>query len=191
MIAHSYSHLFNLPTSGVRFFTVYGPWGRPDMGIFRFVDAIAKGDPVILYNHGQMKRDFTYVSDIVEGIARLIHNRPANLDSPGQWSCAPFRVYNIGNNSPVELLSLVHTIEKTMGVVANLRLMPMQAGDVFETFAAVDNLAELTGFAPRTSIEDGVRRFVDWYFQEYQDLRFDKATMHESAIPHRYVPSMV
>jgi UDP-glucuronate 4-epimerase len=168
-MAHSYSHLFRLPTTGLRFFTVYGPWGRPDMALFKFTKAILAGEPIEIFNHGKMRRDFTYVDDIVEGILRVL-DRPAapnpawNAAQPDPaTSTAPFRVYNIGNNQPVELLRYVEVLEERLGRKAEKRMLPMQAGDVPATFADTSDLARDTGFQPRTPVEEGVSRFVDWY----------------------------
>jgi UDP-glucuronate 4-epimerase len=168
-MAHSYSHLFRLPTTGLRFFTVYGPWGRPDMALFKFTRAILAGEPIELFNHGQMRRDFTYVDDIVEGVLRVL-DRPAAPDP--DWnpaapdpatSSAPFRLYNIGNSQPVELMRYVEVLERCLGRTAQKRMLPLQAGDVLETFANTDDLARDTGFRPATPVEEGVARFVDWY----------------------------
>ncbi len=166
MLGHAYSHLYQLPMTALRFFTVYGPWGRPDMAIFRFVEAILAGRAIDLYNFGHLRRDFTFVEDVVEGIVRLLP-LPPERGAAGQ---APFRVCNIGNQRSVELLYLVRVIEQCLGKTANTQLMPMQAGDVYETQASVDKLIELTGYAPRVSIEEGIHRFVDWYLGEYLPL---------------------
>ena len=169
LMAHSYSHLYGLPTTGLRFFTVYGPWGRPDMAYFKFTKAILAGLPIDVYNHGKMRRDFTYVDDIAEGVVR-ISDRVATPDP--DWSgaapdpatsYAPFRVYNIGNNESVELLRFIEVLEGVLGVKAELNMLPMQAGDVPATAADIDALADATGFRPYTSIEDGLARFVEWY----------------------------
>jgi UDP-glucuronate 4-epimerase len=169
LIAHAYSHLFDLPATGLRFFTVYGPWGRPDMAVWLFTAAIMAGEPIRLFNDGRMRRDFTYVDDIVEAVVRLV-DRPPSANSA--WSSdaadpassrAPWRVYNIGNNRPEELLHVVSLIEEAVGRPAVRELMPMQPGDVFETYADVADLKEAVGFSPKTPIEDGIRRFVAWY----------------------------
>jgi UDP-glucuronate 4-epimerase len=170
ILAHSYSHLFRLPMTGLRFFTVYGPWGRPDMAIFKFVDAILAGGTIDLYNFGQLRRDFTFVDDIVEGVVRVLAVPPEPCNTEGQWSQAPYRICNIGNHQPVELLHLVRTIEKCLGKPAAIRLMPMQEGDVYETYASVDRLEHVTGYHPRVSIEEGVKRFTEWYLGDYQQL---------------------
>ncbi len=171
LIAHSYSHLYQLPTTGLRFFTVYGPWGRPDMAVWLFTEAMLAGRPIDVFNHGRMRRDFTYIDDIVEAVVRVA-DRPAeaNADWTGETpdpatSAAPYRLYNIGNNQPVELTHLIETLEKCLGVKAKRNLLPMQPGDVPATYADVDDLADAVGFQPRTSIEDGVEKFVTWYRQ--------------------------
>jgi len=175
LMAHSYSHLFRLPTTGLRFFTVYGPWGRPDMAMWLFAKAILAGEPIKLFNHGNMQRDFTYVDDIVESIVRLVDRPPApdphwsgEAPDPGS-SSAPWRVYNIGNNNPVELLDVVRLMEEALGVTARHELMPMQAGDVPATYADVDDLMREVDFKPATPIGEGIRRFVAW-FREYHRL---------------------
>lgn len=169
LMAHSYAHLFSLPATGLRFFTVYGPWGRPDMAMWLFTDAIMKGRPIALFNYGRMRRDFTYVDDVVEAVVRLIERPPfvdptwSGDDPDPARSQAPWRVYNIGNNSPVEVLDVVRLIEQALGKSAIRELKPMQPGDVPETFADVTDLANEVGFSPRTPIEDGVARFVSWF----------------------------
>jgi UDP-glucuronate 4-epimerase len=173
LMAHTYSNLFGLPTTGLRFFTVYGPWGRPDMALFLFTKAILEGKPIQVFNNGQMKRDFTYVDDIVEGVARLIHKVPepnpdwtGDAPDPGT-SYAPYKIYNIGNNSPVQLSYFIETIEKALGREAIKEMLPMQDGDVPATYADVDDLMRDVGFKPATSIEDGIRKFVAWYKDYY------------------------
>jgi UDP-glucuronate 4-epimerase len=169
LMAHSYSHLFRLPTTGLRFFTVYGPWGRPDMAMYIFTKAILEGRPIKLFNRGEMSRDFTYVDDIAEAIVRLA-DRPAKADpawsgahpDPGS-SSAPWRVYNIGNNNPEQLMHVVSVLEKALGREAKTELLPMEPGDVPSTYADVDDLMRDVGFRPSTSIEEGVARFVQWY----------------------------
>jgi UDP-glucuronate 4-epimerase len=156
LMAHSYSHLYGLPTTGLRFFTVYGPWGRPDMAAFLFVDAILSGRPIDVYNHGDMQRDFTYVDDIVEGVRRVLDCVPA-----------PYRILNIGNADPVPLMDFIAAIEDALGTVATKRLMPMQPGDVPATFADVSALTALIGSRPRIDVREGVRRFVEWYRAYY------------------------
>jgi UDP-glucuronate 4-epimerase len=173
LMAHTYSHLYNLPTTGLRFFTVYGPWGRPDMALFIFTKSIIDGTPIPLFNQGRMRRDFTYIDDIVEGVVRVTEKIPrANpaWDSahpdPGS-SKAPYRIYNIGNNQPVELLYLIHLLEEAIGKKANLNPLPMQPGDVEVTCADVEGLARDVGFKPSTPIERGVENFVSWYRSYY------------------------
>jgi UDP-glucuronate 4-epimerase len=170
VLAYSYSHLFQIPTTGLRFFTVYGPWGRPDMAIFKFVDSILGGRAIELYNFGHLRRDFTFVEDIVEGIVRVLALPPGGGSAQGRGPQAPMRLCNIGNQRPVELLHVVHTIERCLGRSAEIRLMPMQQGDVYETHACVDKLREVTGYCPRVSIEEGIQKFVDWYLNEYLPL---------------------
>jgi UDP-glucuronate 4-epimerase len=172
-MAHSYSHLFGLPTTGLRFFTVYGPWGRPDMALFKFTKAIIAGEPIQVFNHGHHRRDFTYVDDIVEGVIRVL-DKPAagNVgwtgDTPqASSSKAPWRIYNIGNNSPVQLLDYIAAIESAVGKTAIKELLPMQAGDVPDTFADVDDLVREFDYKPATSVRDGVGRFVAWYRKFY------------------------
>jgi UDP-glucuronate 4-epimerase len=169
LMSHAYAHLFGLPTTGLRFFTVYGPWGRPDMAMWIFTKAILAGEPIKLFNNGNMRRDFTYVDDVVESVARLVDRRPAgNPDfstaspDPGS-SSAPWRVYNIGNNKPVELLEVVRLLEETLGKKAKRELMPMQPGDVPATYADVDDLMRDVDFRPATPIAEGIRRFIEWY----------------------------
>jgi UDP-glucuronate 4-epimerase len=170
LMAHSYAHLFEIPTTAFRFFTVYGPWGRPDMALFKFVDAILKGKPIDVYGEGRMSRDFTYVDDLVEAITRLVPLVPARgaqSDANDSVSpAAPYRVINIGGGSPVELTKFIEAIETKLGKKAIRNLMPMQQGDVTDTFANADLLEKLTGYRPSTKIEEGVGKFVDWY-REY------------------------
>jgi UDP-glucuronate 4-epimerase len=174
LMAHTYSHLYGLPTTGLRFFTVYGPWGRPDMALFLFTKAILEGQPIDVFNFGQMRRDFTFIDDIVEGVIRTSdHTAEPNAawhsDQPDPaTSKAPYRIYNIGNNNPVELLHLITTLEHALGKTAEKRLLPLQAGDVPATYANVDALVDDVGFAPQTPIETGVARFVAWYREYYQ-----------------------
>ncbi|GAB1344380.1 NAD-dependent epimerase [Gemmatimonas sp.] len=173
LMAHTYSHLYGLPTTGLRFFTVYGPWGRPDMALFLFTKAILEGRPIDVFNHGLMRRDFTYIDDIVEGVIRTSdHTAPPNAewdsDCPDPaTSKAPYRIYNIGNNNPVELMHLIGTLEQSLGRTAEKNMLPMQMGDVPATYADVDALEQDVGFAPKTSIETGVARFVEWYRSYY------------------------
>jgi UDP-glucuronate 4-epimerase len=174
LMAHTYSHLFQLPTTGLRFFTVYGPWGRPDMALFLFAKAILAGRPIDVFNHGQMRRDFTYIDDIVEGVIRTSdHTAQPNSNWTGATpdpgtSSGPFRLYNIGNNEPVELLYLIETLEKCLGKKAVKNLLPLQPGDVPATYANVDDLVRDVGFQPATPIEVGVERFVTWYREYHQ-----------------------
>ncbi len=163
LLAHSYSHLFDIPCTGLRFFTVYGPYGRPDMAYYSFTKAIDEGRPIDVFNHGEMKRDFTYIDDIVEGIVRVINLIPISKANDTTNAKAPFRVLNIGNNNPVTLRRFISAIEKSLGKKAIENLFPMQAGDVPTTYADIDPLSELCGFQPSTSIEDGIDKFVDWY----------------------------
>ncbi|WP_281417500.1 NAD-dependent epimerase [Lentibacillus saliphilus] len=174
LFAHTYSHLYGLPTTGLRFFTVYGPWGRPDMALFLFTKAIVNDEPIDVFNHGKMMRDFTYVDDIVESITRLIE-KPAkpNLNwsgtnpDPGS-SYAPYKVYNIGNNSPVRLMEFIEAIENKLGKKAMKNYLPLQAGDVPETYANVEDLFRDIDFQPQTTIQDGVNNFIDWYLDYYK-----------------------
>lgn len=174
LMAHTYSHLFDIPTTGLRFFTVYGPWGRPDMAMFIFTKAILAGEPISVFNHGNMQRDFTYVDDIVEGVVRIADN-PARPDpdwsgddpNPGT-SSAPYRLQNIGRNDPVELLALIAELEKNLGVEAKKNLLPMRPGDVQATYANVDPLIKEVGFRPQVGLEEGVAKFVDWYKWYYK-----------------------
>lgn len=174
LIAHSYASLYGLPSTGLRFFTVYGPWGRPDMALFLFTKKILAGEPIDVYNHGKMRRDFTYVSDIVSGIACAL-DHPAQPDS--QWdaanpseasSFAPYRLYNIGRGAPVDLMEFIHAIEDNLGKKAQYNMMPMQAGDVPSSHADVGLLAQDLGYAPKVSVQEGVANFVTWYRTFYQ-----------------------
>lgn len=161
LMAHTYAHLYGLPVTGLRFFTVYGPWGRPDMAYFKFVKAIYEGQPIDVYNHGDMKRDFTYIDDIVEGIVRLLPLIP-------QTEAAPYAVYNIGNHNPEDLMQMIGIIEKLTGKVAKKNLLAMQPGDVYATYADIDPLTRVTGFKPTTSLESGLTKFVEWYKGYYK-----------------------
>lgn len=163
LMAHSYSHLYQIPITGLRFFTVYGPWGRPDMAYFKFVDAIANNKSIDVYNHGKMQRDFTYIDDVVEGIIRVLH-QPPNLDT----TTPPYKLYNIGNNQPVTLMRFIEVIETAMGKAAEKNFLPMQPGDVPATYADVDALMNDVGFQPKTPIEEGIQKFVTWYRSYYQ-----------------------
>lgn len=174
LMAHTYSHLYALPTTGLRFFTVYGPWGRPDMALFLFAKAILENKPIDIFNHGHMQRDFTYIDDIVEGVIRTLDKVPqgdpdwnGDVPDPGT-SKAPYKIYNIGNNNPVQLMHLIEVLEGFLGKVAEKNFLPMQAGDVPKTFADVDDLIRDVGFKPSTSIESGIERFVGWYREFYR-----------------------
>jgi UDP-glucuronate 4-epimerase len=174
LMAHTYSHLFGLPTTGLRFFTVYGPWGRPDMALFLFTKAILEGRPIDVFNHGNMQRDFTYVDDIVEGVVRVLDrvaapNPAYTSDTPDPGtSNAPYRVFNIGNHNPVPLMDFIAAIESALGQVAQKNLLPLQDGDVPATYADVDSLSEWVGFVPKTDIRTGIGRFVEWYRGYYK-----------------------
>jgi len=173
LMAHSYSYLFGLPTTGLRFFTVYGPWGRPDMVMFKFTKAILDGQPITVFNNGHMRRDFTYIDDVVESVVRIIDVIPTpdpewSSDTPcPNTSSAPFRLYNVGNEQPVELTEVIALLEESLGKKAKRNLLPMQPGDVPATFADATDLAKVTGFAPRTTIKEGVEKFVEWYRSYY------------------------
>jgi UDP-glucuronate 4-epimerase len=171
LMAHTYSHLFNLPTTGLRFFTVYGPWGRPDMALFKFTKAILKNEPIDVFNYGKHRRDFTYIDDIVDGIIRVL-DKPA-LSDPS-WnskkpksgtSKAPWCVYNIGRNHPVELMDYISALEKSLGKKAKINMLPLQPGDVQDTYANVDDLVKMFNYKPKTSVEEGVSNFVNWYLK--------------------------
>ena len=165
LMAHSYSHLYNLPMTGLRFFTVYGAWGRPDMAYFKFVKAIAENKPIDVYNFGKMQRDFTYIDDGIEGVVRVMEKPPQSNSETS--STVPYKIYNVSNNSPVELLTFIEVIEAAMGKKAVKNLLPMQPGDVPSTYADVDDLIADVGFKPSTPIEEGIRRFVEWYREYY------------------------
>jgi UDP-glucuronate 4-epimerase len=174
LIAHAYAHLYGLPSTGLRFFTVYGPWGRPDMALFLFTKAMMKDEPINVFNHGNMIRDFTYVDDIVEGISRAV-DKPAEPNK--EWdaqnpdpasSYAPYRIYNIGNSNPVPLMDYIHAVEKALGKKAELNMMPMQEGDVPSTFADTSKLENDLGYKPQTSVDEGVAKFVKWYREFYE-----------------------
>ncbi len=176
LMAHTYSHLYALPCTGLRFFTVYGPWGRPDMALFLFTRAILAGNPIQVFNNGRMRRDFTYIDDIVEGVIRLMPKIPepdvswsGDHPDPGTSYC-PYRVYNIGNNHPVELMTFIETIEKILGKEAKKEFLEMQMGDVPATYADIDDLTDAVGFRPRTSLENGIRNFISWYRSYYVEL---------------------
>ncbi len=174
LMAHTYSHLYGLPTTGLRFFTVYGPWGRPDMALFLFTRAILAGRPIDVFNYGRMVRDFTYIDDIVEGVFRVILRLPeadpgwrSDDPDPATGACA-FRIYNIGNNQQVELMRYIEVLEECLGKKAEKNMLPMQMGDVPATYADVDDLVRDVGFKPDTPVEEGIRKFVDWYREYYQ-----------------------
>jgi UDP-glucuronate 4-epimerase len=177
LMAHVYSHLYNLPTTGLRFFTVYGPWGRPDMAMFLFTKAILDGEPIKVFNNGEMERDFTYVDDIVDGVVRVLH-QPAKpnpnwngLQPDVSSSPAPYKVYNIGNSKPVKLTAFIEAIENKLQVTAEKIMMPIQPGDVLKTYADVTELTKDTGYQPNTSIQEGVNNFIDWYINYYKIKR--------------------
>ncbi len=164
LMSEAYAHLFRIPQTGLRFFTVYGPWGRPDMAVWKFTDAVLRGCPIDVYNHGDMLRDFTYIDDIVTGVVLTLDNPPHDdgTSKPGGFT-TPHRLYNIGNNRPEQLVDLIAAIEKACGRKAQLNLLPMQDGDVYQTFADIDDIGRDLGFSPTTTIETGVRRFVEWF----------------------------
>jgi len=175
LMAHTYSHLFSLPTTGLRFFTVYGPWGRPDMALFIFTKAILEGMPIKVFNEGQMERDFTYIDDIVEGIFRILTTEPpaGNVHWSGQQpdpstSPAPYKIYNIGNNTPVKIMDFIRILEKTIGRKADIEYLPIQAGDVKKTWADVEKLDSVFKYKPTCSVEHGIEKFVTWYHNFYQ-----------------------
>ncbi|NLM45095.1 MAG: NAD-dependent epimerase [Clostridiales bacterium] len=174
LMAHVYSHLYNIPTTGLRFFTVYGPWGRPDMALFVFTKAILNDEPIKVFNYGKMERDFTYIDDIIEGVIRVISNPPKpnknydKLNPNPSTSYAPYKIYNIGNNKPVQLMEFIETLEKHLGKKAQKEYLPLQAGDVPKTYADVDDLIRDVGFKPDTSIDEGIGKFVKWYREYYQ-----------------------
>jgi UDP-glucuronate 4-epimerase len=174
LMAHTYSHLYRLPCTGLRFFTVYGPWGRPDMALFLFTRAILEDKPIKVFNHGKMQRDFTYIDDIIEGVVRVMGRLPETnpewsgaAPDPGS-SSAPYKVYNIGNNNPVELIKFIEVIEAALGKKAKMEFMDLQPGDVVATYADVDDLIEDVGFKPETPIETGVENFIEWYKDFYR-----------------------
>jgi UDP-glucuronate 4-epimerase len=174
LMAHTYSHLYGLPTTGLRFFTVYGPWGRPDMSPFLFIDAILRHRPIKVYNHGDMWRDFTYVDDIVEGVVRILEVIPTGnpdwdaLHPDPASSPAPYRIYNIGNQTPTRLMDYIATIERATGIQAEKEYLPMQPGDVYQTYADSSALAAATGFRPQTPLSEGIARTVEWFRGYYQ-----------------------
>ena len=173
LMAHTYAHLYRLPVTGLRFFTVYGPWGRPDMALFIFTKRIIEGEPINVHNNGDHERDFTYIDDIVEGVIRCLDNTAApnpdwsSLSPDPSSSNAPYRLFNIGNNTPIKLIDFINLIEENLGREAKMNFLPMQAGDVPKTFADIDALEQAVDFAPKTSIEDGIKNFVNWYREFY------------------------
>ena len=175
LMAHSYSYLYQIPSTGLRFFTVYGPWGRPDMALFQFTKAILEGNPIDVYNDGKMQRDFTYIDDIVEGVVRVMDKPPTdNKNWSGKCpdpssSRAPYKIYNIGNNNPVDLISFIEAIEDTLGKKAKMNLLPMQSGDVPATWADVNDLIEVFDYKPHTPIKEGIKKFIAWYRTFYKD----------------------
>jgi UDP-glucuronate 4-epimerase len=182
LMAHAYSSLYNLPCTGLRFFTVYGPWGRPDMVLFLFTKAILEGKPINVFNYGNMKRDFTYIDDIIEGVVRVVDRIPEPTPGWGEkngdpgTSYAPYKLYNIGNNNPVELTRFIEVLENCLGKKAEKNLLPMQPGDVIATYADVDDLTKAVGFKPATPIEDGIKKFVDWYKGYYRSSKLSNKT---------------
>lgn len=169
LMAHTYSHLYGLPTTGLRFFTVYGPWGRPDMALFRFTQKILSGEPIDVYNYGKHRRDFTYIDDIVEGVTRVLDRIPSpnkawSGDTPdAATSLAPYQLYNIGNNQPVDLMVYIKVLEEALGKKAKMNMLPLQQGDVPDTYADTHDLEQDVGFKPQTSVKEGIRHFVEWY----------------------------
>ncbi|MDD5157796.1 NAD-dependent epimerase [Sulfurimonas sp.] len=174
LMAHTYSHLYNIPTTGLRFFTVYGPWGRPDMALFLFTKAILEGTPIDVFNYGEMWRDFTYIDDIVDGIIRVNDNPPSgNKEWDGKSpdsssSPAPYKIYNIGNNNPVKLTDFIEALEKKLGRKAQKNMLPIQAGDVPSTYADISDIAKDLGYEPKTSVQEGIDNFVDWYLEFFE-----------------------
>lgn len=168
LMAHSYSHLYNLPTTGLRFFTVYGPWGRPDMAYFKFVRAIDQGKAIDVYNYGDMKRDFTYIDDVIEGVVRVMRSPAKTSAQVGLKELPPYKLYNIGNHCPVDLLRFIEIVEQAMGKSVEKNLLPMQPGDVPSTYADVNDLMQDVGFRPDTTVEEGLAKFVRWYRSYYQ-----------------------
>jgi UDP-glucuronate 4-epimerase len=169
LAAHTYAHLHGIPCTGLRFFTVYGPWGRPDMALFKFTRLILAGEPIPVYNEGRMSRDFTYIDDIVEGMVRVMALPPAAGDSAAEGTTAPYRIFNIGNSRPVELIEYIRTLEQCLGCSAKLDLLPPVPGDMLMTMADVSRLERATGYRPMVSVADGVRRFVEWYCTFYRE----------------------
>ncbi|MDA9021351.1 NAD-dependent epimerase [Gammaproteobacteria bacterium] len=175
LFAHSYSSLYSIPTTGLRFFTVYGPWGRPDMALFKFTKSILEGSVLDVYNHGNHKRDFTYIEDILDGIEGVIHNPPLKNNNISQWSpatsSAPWRVFNIGSSNPINLMEYIHAIEKNLNLKAKINYMPMQPGDVESTFADTSELNRLTGYSPKFDVDAGIKLFIEWYLDYYKKAK--------------------
>ncbi|WP_028117865.1 NAD-dependent epimerase [Ferrimonas senticii] len=172
LMAHSYSHLYNLPVTGLRFFTVYGPWGRPDMAAYKFAKKIMAGEEIDVYNHGDLSRDFTYIDDIVEGILRTLDNVPTGASGNAKYdneAVTPYALYNIGNHQPVKLMEFISTLEEALGVKAKLNMMPMQPGDVYTTYADTDQLQQAVGFEPNTTLKQGLTEFANW-FRDYHNV---------------------
>jgi UDP-glucuronate 4-epimerase len=174
LMAHTYSHLYGLPTTGLRFFTVYGPWGRPDMAYFKFTQAILQGQPIDIYNYGEMRRDFTYIDDVIAGLARIVSSAPKDISSSlpatpaSLGATAPYRLYNLGNNHPVSLMEFIDILEQELGKTTIKRFLPLQPGDVYETYANIDNLIKDFDFRPKTLLKTGICKFATWYRQYYQ-----------------------
>jgi UDP-glucuronate 4-epimerase len=168
LMAYTYSHLYQIPTTGLRFFTVYGPWGRPDMAYFKFVQSILAERPIDVFNFGQMERDFTYVDDIIEGVVRVLRQPSTSAEAETAQSTPPYRLYNIGNHSPVSLLKFIETLEKFLGKTAVKNFVPIQPGEVVATYADIDSLVKDFGFQPKTTLEQGLEKFVQWYYDYYQ-----------------------
>lgn len=168
LMAHTYSHLFDLPTTGLRFFTVYGPWGRPDMAPILFANAITKGEPIKVFNNGNLERDFTYIDDIIEGVIRVIDNKKSSLKIEGQLQSIPYAIHNIGNGNPEKLMYFIETIENVIGKKAEKQMLPMQPGDVYKTFADVTSLKNEFNYSPNTSLKMGIKEFISWYKTYYQ-----------------------
>ncbi len=171
LMAHTYSHLYDIPTTGLRFFTVYGPWGRPDMALFLFTKAILENRAIDVFNHGDMQRDFTYIDDIVEGVIRVLDNPPSGVneaDINPSNSTAPYKIYNIGNNNPVQLMDFIEAIEKKLGKKAKKNMLPLQAGDVPSTYADVSDLIDDLNYKPATPIQEGIDKFIDWYLEFFK-----------------------
>ena len=176
MMAHSYAHMFGIPCTGLRFFTVYGPWGRPDMALFKFANSIAKGEAINVFNNGNMARDFTYIDDIVEGVVRLSLSEPPKINpkwnaenpDPASSGVAPFRIYNIGRNEPCQLMDYIKILEKELGIPAKINMLPMQPGEVLKTWADASEFIAKTGYQPRVSITEGIKNFVGWFKNYYR-----------------------